>query len=332
MNEREALNQSKEQLKESFGELTGNLKEYGKAFANHIKARFLNFKENVKQKVTSAKGKLGTLKNDMLQKLNPANLDVRFRDVVEKAEIKGLELSNKGKEAFNIAKDKVTDFAAQQYANYHLSQEEKMNEELEREQLAAEEMQREAEIKANTKEHKEGMKEALREQARQEIETRLLNFKESVKQKVTSAKGKLGTLKNDMLQKLSPENLDVRFRDVVESVEIKGLEFANKGKEAFNTAKDKVTDFAAQQYANYHLRQEEKASAKEFKEAAKLAEMEEIQRVKERKAAMKEAIYSNEREMYEQKHIDNQQRKEELMNQLFGPAEEMEELHTAKAM
>ena len=66
-----------------------------------------------------------------------------------------------------------------------------MNEALERQQITREEMAREAEIRANTREHKEGMKEALREQARQERETRLLNFKENTKQKVASAKGKL---------------------------------------------------------------------------------------------------------------------------------------------
>ena len=43
MNEIEQLNQSKEQLKESFGTFTSDLK-------NYAQARFLNFKENITQK------------------------------------------------------------------------------------------------------------------------------------------------------------------------------------------------------------------------------------------------------------------------------------------
>ena len=71
------------------------------------------------QKVSSTKGKLGAIKTSALEKLNPHNLDVKFRDLVEKVEIKGLEVANKGKETIIQTKDKVVDLAATQAANYY---------------------------------------------------------------------------------------------------------------------------------------------------------------------------------------------------------------------
>ena len=61
---------------------------------------------------------------------------------------------------------------------------------------------------------------------------------------------------------------------------------------------------------------------KEFREAAKLAEKQELikqkARIKERKSAMKEALNAQEREIYEQRHLENQAKKEELMASVFG--------------
>ena len=50
----------------------------------------------------------------------------------------------------------------------------------------------------------------------------------------------------------------MKFRNLVENVEIKTLEVAKKGKEFVIDTKDKVVDFATTQAANYYLRQEEK--------------------------------------------------------------------------
>ena len=325
MNEMEQLNQSKEQLKESFGTFTSDLK-------NYTQARFLNFKVNVVQKVSSAKGKLGNLKNSFLEKLNPTNLDVKFRNIVEQAEIKGLELVSSGKEKIQEAKDTVNEFVTDQIANYYINQEQRE----EQRRIVAEERAREEAIKANTRDHKIGMREALREQARQEREARFLNFKENITQKVSSAKGKLGNLKNSFLEKLNPTNLDVKFRNIVEQAEIKGLELVSSGKEKVTEVKDKVETFAATQVANYYERKAEKIEAKQFREAARQAELEEIQRMKqqrrERKAAMKEALATQEREMYEQKHLDNEQRKAELMREVFGEPEVEQEIRVARAM
>ena len=167
-------------------------------------------------------------------------------------------------------------------------------------------------------------------------DSKFLNFKANIAQKVTVAKGKLGNIKNSFLQKLNPTNIDVKFRNIVERVEIKGLELAAKGKDAVMEVKDRVEDFATTQIANYYLAREEKKEQKqilkEYKEAAKIAEMEEIQRIKERKAAMKEPIAAKERETYDQQHLDNEQRKEELMRQLFGEPEVEQELRVSRAM
>ena len=449
MDTKEQLKETSEELKESIKDTFSNLKDYGKAVATHtgatikqgvsnLKERFLSFKEGVKHKASTSKAKLGTIKTTALEKLNPHNLDVKFRDLVEKVEIAGLEVAHKGKEAVIEAKDKVVDLYATQAANYYLRQEQKEQERLEQERIREEERAREAEIKENSKEHKIGMKEALKEQDRLQREARRLQFRENVKEKVSSAKGKLGKIKTSLLEKLNPHNLDVKFRDLVERVEIAGLEVAHKGKEAviaakdkvvdlyatqaanyylrqeekeqerlererireeerareeaikanskehkigmkealkeqdrlqrearrlqfrenmaqktnsfksklgtiknsllqkLRSAKDKVTDFFAEKAANYYLKQEERQIEKEFKLAQKEAEREEIEkakaRIRERKKDVAYALNAEEREMYEQKHLDNQARKEELMRQLFGEKEEEQVVRTARAM
>ena len=267
--------------------------------------QYKSFKDGVKHKASSTKAKLGTIKTSALEKLNPHNLDVKFRDLVERVEIKGLEVAHKGKEAVIEAKDKVVDLYATQAANYYLRQEEKEQERLEQERIREEELAREAEIKANSQEHKIGMKEALKEQDRKQRETRRLQFKESITQKTNSVKGKLGTIKTSLLEKL-------------------------------NSAKTKVTDFFAEKAAEHYLKQEEKQIEKEFKLAQKEAEREEIEkakaRIRERKKDVAYALNAEEREMYEQRHLDNQAKKEELMRQLFGEKEEEHVVRTARAM
>ena len=376
METKEQLQETSAQLKESIKDAFSDLKDYGKAVATHtgatikqgvaaLKERFLSFKDGVKHKASSTKAKLGTIKTSALEKLNPHNLDVKFRDLVERVEIKGLEVAHKGKEAVIEAKDKVVDLYATQAANYYLRQEEKEQERLEQERIREEERARDAEIRANSREHKIGMKEALKEQDRKQREARRLQFRESVKEKVSSAKGKLGQIKTTALEKLNPHNLDVKFRDLVERVEIKSLELANKGNkkmlqfkenvtqktnsvkgklgtikinllEKLKNTRNKVTDFFAEKAANYYLRQEERQIEKEFKLAQKEAEREEIEkakaRIRERKKDIAYALGAEEREMYEQRHVDNQARKEELMRQLFGEKEEEQVVRTARAM
>ena len=392
------------------------------------RARLVAFKDGVIAKVSSARGKLGSLGTSLLEKLRPSNLDVKFRDFVETVEIKGLELASKGKNAVIEARDKIVDFAASKAADYYLEQEEKAKAKAEEDRIREEEARREEAIEANTREHEIGMREALREHDKQERRARLVAFKDGVIAKVSSARGKLGSLGTSLLEKLRPSNLDVKFRDFVETVEIKGLELASKGKNAvieardkivdfaaskaadyyleqeekakakaeedrireeearreeaieantreheigmrealrehdkqerrarlvafkagvvektdsfksklgsiksaflgkLSSAKDKVTDFFAEKAAEYHLRQEERTSAKEFREAARKVEAEEIAKEKERVAARKKdmiaALNADEREGYEQRHIDNVARKEELMKDLFGEPEE----------
>jgi len=316
MDTKEQLKETSEQLKESIKDTFSDLKDYGKAVATHtgatikqgvanLKARFLSFKEGIKHRASSAKAKLGTIKTSALEKLNPHNLDVKFRDLVERVEIAGLEVAHKGKEAVVEAKDKVVDFAATQAANYYLRQEEKEQQRLEQERIREEERAREAEIKANSKEHKIGMKEALKEQDRQQREARRIQFRENVRGKISSAKGKLGTIKNSFLEKI-------------------------------NSTKEKVTDFFAEKAAERYLKQEERQVEKEFKLAQKEAEKEEIEkakaRIKERKKDIIHALNAEEREMYEQRHLENQSKKEELMRQLFGEKEEEQVVRTARAM
>lgn len=316
MDTKEQLREASEQLKESIKDTFSNLKDYGKAVATHtgetikqgvnaLKERFLSFKEGIKQKASTAKAKLGTIKTSALEKLNPNNLDVKFRDLVERVEIKGLEVAHKGKEAVIEAKDRVVDLYATQAANYYLRQEEKEQERLEQERIREEERAREAEIKANSREHKIGMKEALKEQDRKQREARRLQFRENIVQKTNSVKSKLGQIKTNLLEKL-------------------------------RSAKDKVTDFFAEKAAAHYLKQEERQIEKEFKLAQKEAEREEIEkakaRIRERKKDVAYALNAEEREMYEQRHLDNQAKKEELMRQLFGEKDEQEVVRTARAM
>ena len=206
---------------------------------------------------------------------------------------------------------------------------EKKDDLVSRMEFARLEREMERDIKARTREHKSGMKEALRENDRLQRQERRLRFKEGVKQKTSSVFGKLGQVKNDMLAKLNPSNIDVKLRDFYEKAQIKGLEIANKGKEVYNNTAQKIDNFTTQQIANYYERKEARIEAKEFKEAARRAEKEEIERIKERvrerKAAMKEALRTQEREMYENKHLENQARKQELMDSLFGSSEIQEE-------
>ena len=350
MNEKEQLNQAREQLKQSIKNVFQDLRTYGNAVANRtgaiyaekkddlvsrmefarleremerdIKARTrehksgmkealrendrlqrqerrLRFKEGVKQKTSSVFGKLGQVKNDMLAKLNPSNIDVKLRDFYEKAQIKGLEIANKGKEVYNNTAQKIDNITTQQIAKYY-------------EYQAAKEAER-----------------IEKENDRLQRQERRLRYKEGIKQKTSSVFGKLGQVKNDMLAKLNPSNIDVKLRNFYEKAQIKGLEIANKGKEVYNNTAQKIDNFTTQQIANYYERKEARIEAKEFKEAARRAEKEEIERIKERvrerKEAMKEALRTQEREMYENKHLENQARKQELMDSLFGSSEIQEE-------
>lgn len=317
MDTKEQLAQSSEQLKESIKTAFSDLKGYGKAAVSHagatieqgknaLKERFLSFKEGIKQKVSSTKGKLGRIKNSALEKLNPNNIDVKFRDLVERVEIKGLEVANKSKKTIIEAKDKVVDFAATQAANYYLREEEKQQERLEQKRIREEELAREAEIKANTEDHRIGMKEALKEQDRQQKEARRLHFRENIIQKTSSVKSRLGQIQTSFIDKL-------------------------------RSAQNKVTDFFTEKAANHYLKQEERQVEKEFKLAQREAEKEEIEkakaRVRERKQAMKDALNQRERDIYEQKHIENQNQKEQLMKELFGEKEEQtEQVRAARAM
>jgi len=164
---------------------------------------------------------------------------------------------------------------------------------------------REAEIRKRTREHKAGMKAALREQDREARRQRMISFKEGVKQKTSTAFGRLGRMKNEFVSKLQ-------------------------------TTKDKVVDFASTQMANYYLRQEERQEEKAFRQAAKLAERAELEqqkaRIRERRSAMITALNAQEREQYEQRHLENVARKEELMTSLFGEKQEVEIGHHARAM
>ena len=214
---------------------------------------------------------------------------------------------------------------------------EKKDDLLSRIEMAKLEREMERDIKARTREHKSGMKEALREQDRLQRQERMLQFKQGVKQKTSSIFGKIGQVKNDMLAKLSFSNMDMKLRNFYEQAQIAGLTAANKGKEMYNTAKERVSDFTTEQIAKYYEHKEAKADAKAFKEAARQAEKEEIERVKarvrERKSAMKEALNAHEREMYETKHLENEAKKQELMNSLFGTNDNYEEeVSYARAM
>lgn len=242
--------------------------------------RIIKFRQDAKQMTNSIYAKLGTVRNDILVKIMPTNLDVKIRNLLEEAQIAGLDALNNGKE-----------FLENKIANYYLDKAEKELEHQEQMRIMEEELAREREIAARTEEHKAGMKEALKAEAKAERQQRVFNFKQGVKQKATSAFSKLGTIKNAFVEKIK-------------------------------NAKDKVVDFGATQMANYYLKKEEKEKVKAFRVASKLAEKQELikqkERIKERKSAMKAALNAQEREYYEQKHIENVARKEELMASVFG--------------
>ena len=294
--------------------------------------RILQFKQDTKQKISSTFGKLGQIKNDILVKLSPNNIDVKLRDFYEKAEIAGLTVANKGKQLYDNASQKVSDFTTDQIAKYYerkLVQEEARAERELEAQFNEKLREQEKQLNEETKEHKSAMEELFKEQDRFNRELRILQFKQDTKQKISSTFGKLGQIKNDILVKLSPNNIDVKLRDFYEKAEIAGLTVANKGKQLYDNASQKVSDFTTDQIAKYYERKEEKADIKAFKEAQRQAEKLEIEmaktRMRERKSAMKEAINTQEREMYETRHLENEARKQELMNSLFGANNNYEE-------
>jgi len=195
---------------------------------------------------------------------------------------------------------------------------------------------REAEIRKRTREHKAGMKAALREQDREARRQRMISFKEGIKQKTSTAFGRLGQIKNNLVERIRPTNLDVKFRNMVDQAQIAGLTAVSKGRDFVVGTKDKVVDFASTQMANHYLRQEERQEEKAFRQAAKLAERAELEqqkaRIRERRSAMITALNAQEREQYEQRHLENVARKEELMTSLFGEKQEVEIGHHARAM
>jgi len=329
----EKLREEERQLKEETKERKSAMKELFKEqerFEREL--RVLQFKQDTKQKISSTFGKLGQIKNDILVKLSPNNIDVKLRNFYEQAEIAGLTVANKGKQLYDNASQKVSDFTTDQIAKYYehklIQEEARAERELEaqfNEKLREEERQ----LKEETKERKSAMKELFKEQERFERELRVLQFKQDTKQKISSTFGKLGQIKNDILVKLSPNNIDVKLRDFYEQAEIAGLTVANKGKQLYDNASQKVSDFTTDQIAKYYERKEEKTDIKAFKEAQRQAEKLEIEmtktRIRERKSAMKEAINSQEREMYEARHLENETKKQELMNSLFGTNDNYEE-------
>ena len=229
-------------------------------------------------------------------------MDLKLRDAFERGQIATLSLLSK-------SKDGIVEFTTVQMAKYYNWQQERTTER--ENELAArqEEIQRETEIQERTREHKEGMKEAFREKERQEMEERKLQFKNDVKQKAASMFAKLGNLKNIALEKLG-------------------------------AAKDKISDFSAEQVAKYYNWKEERneiKDAKEFQKYVQQLEKEEIERIKQRtsehKKGMQEAFSGLEREMYEAKHIENVAKKQELIENLFGSNYEyQEEKGLARAM
>ena len=256
--------------------------------------RIINFKESIKQRTNSLYARLGTMKISFVEKIRLSNIDVKIRNILEEAQIAGLSALNSGKE-----------YVATQVANYYLDKAEKEIELAELEKIKEEKLALEREIEARTKEHKIGMKEALKNQSRLQRQQRIMNFKQGVKQKTSTVFGKLGRMKNAFIEKLK-------------------------------NAKDKIVDFGSTQMANYYLKKEEKDKVKAFKEAAALAEKQELlnekARIKERKSAMKEALNAQEREMYEQKHLENQTRKEELIASVFGDRELYEVNEAVRAL
>ena len=184
------------------------------------------------------------------------------------------------------------------------------------------EREMESDINARTKEYKAAMKELLKKQDRIKREQRVLQIKQEAKQKISSTFGKLGRIKNDVLAKLSLNNIDVKLRNFYEQTEIAGLTIANKGKTLYDNVNKKVDDFTRDQIAKYYEYKAEKADIKAFKEAKRLTEKLEIEktntRIKERKSAMNEVLNAQEREMYEVQHLKNVAKKQELIDSLVS--------------
>ena len=319
--------------REMESDINARTKEYKAAMKELLKKqdrikreqRVLQIKQEAKQKISSTFGKLGRIKNDVLAKLSLNNIDVKLRNFYEQTEIAGLTIANKGKTLYDNVNKKVDDFTRDQIAKYYehkLVQEEARAEREFQERVQEELKEQERKLREKTQEHREAMEELFEEQDRIEREQRVLQVKQEAKQKISSTFGKLGQIKNDVLAKLSLNNIDLKLRNFYEQTEIAGLTIANKGKTLYDNVNKKVDDFTRDQIAKYYEYKAEKADIKAFKEAKRLTEKLEIEktntRIKERKSAMNEVLNAQEREMYEVQHLKNVAKKQELIDSLVS--------------
>ena len=163
--------------------------------------RKLNLNDNVKQKASSFKSKLGKVKNSFLKSLNMSNADVKIRNAFDHVQVWGLSTANKGMVVLNKTKDGVVNFTSEQIAKYSewrmAKQIERQNKkelkEHEKRLLEAEKMS-EQQIKERTLEHKKGMTDAFNAREREDYDikhTELVNKKQELIKNLIEEKNKL---------------------------------------------------------------------------------------------------------------------------------------------
>lgn len=341
--------EEEEKLKAEEKERERQLKEEKK---NQRNERFLNFRNGVKQKISSAKSRFGKIKNSILKNLSWNMINARLRSAFDSVQLFGIKAADGIIRSANTVKDSVSDFTSQQIANYYLHKMKKdeIREEKRREKdikqaemtEAINEMNR---IEERTLDHKIGMIKALDERdylkgvqndvalSVQEIMEEnsqkkdasagdKLNLNPNEKNTAKTSESRLGRVKNSVLFNLKFTNIDAKLRKAFDNVQLFGMNMANTAMKGINRIKDGVTNFTSEQIARYSewrlKREEERAHNARLKEADKMSEAMISERTRDHKIGMKEALDARDREPYDIKHEEFLQKRQELIQSLVA--------------
>lgn len=276
----------------------------------------LAFKNGIKQKATSLKTKLGTVKNSVLRGLNPSNIDLKIKNAFASAGVGVLTATNFTLNGINNAKDTVTAFTTGQLEKYRQWKSEKKRQadikKTERQYLkdiAEKEKQEQKEKDRLEREAKKNERAEKRKQNR-------LNLKRNTKQKATSFKSKLGTVKNSALRGLNSSNIDLKIKNAFEQAKIYGLTALNVGLEGINTIKDNAIVITATQLEKYREWKSERKRQADIRKAEKLEEEQIRSKTREHKKGMIEAFSQQEREELTNKYDERKAERDALIQSL----------------
>ena len=301
--------------------------------------RIIQIRYGAIQKTKSVFSKLGSVKKNVLQKINQTKntFDLKVSNAFEKAKLTGLQIGTKALELANGVKgytsEQIAKFAAWRYEKDKERAEKREEQQAEVNRMMADQMEEKARHE-RTKEHADAIEQIFKEEERQKRAQRIIQIRYGAIQKTKSVFSKLGSVKKNVLQKINQtrNTFDLKVSNAFEKAKLTGLRIGTKVLELANGVKgytsEQIAEFAAWRYEKDKERAEkrEEQQAEVNRMIAEQMEEEARQnRTKEHVDAMKEILKAQDRQalLDEQREIQEQMRiQNELLQaqrqQLFG--------------